>query len=200
MDGRLREAGCWAHARHKFEEALESEPLGANHALVTIGQLYAVESDAREREQTGNALLARRQTETRDLLHDFRQWLDEQAASALPKSAFGKGVGYTRRHGDALTRFLSDPRIPPDSNLSERCLRAVAVGRNNYLFAGSDKGAETAAALYSVVTTCKLHGVDPYAYLADVLDCLCVHSSNRMPASGIRDLLPDRWTPRPAEQ
>lgn len=161
-----------------------------------IGRLYDVESDAREHQQVGEVLLARRQSETRSILDEFKLWLDAESRRALPKSAYGKAVRYTRRHWDALNTFVDDPRVPPDNNLSERCLRTIAVGRNNYMFAGSDRGARTAAALYTVVMSCKMQGLDPYAYLADVFDRLCVHSTNRIRAVDIDTLLPGTWEPR----
>lgn len=191
-NGKILEAGCWAHARRKFEEALDHAP-AAHEAVAFIAGLYAVEHDVRDR---GEDLAVARRERTVPQLAMFRTWLDDQAEQQLPKSPMGKAVAYARRHWTALTRFASDARLPLDNNLSERQLRSVAVGRSNYIFAGSDAGAEHAAVLYSVVQTCKLNEVDPYTYLADVLDQLAVHPSNRRRGgSGIDELLPWRWEP-----
>lgn len=193
IDGKIREAGCWAHARRKFEDAVEHEPLAANEALAWIGSFYEVERDARERGIEGDALLALRRERTAPILADYRAWLDGQAATALPKSTLGKAVAYGRRHWAALTRFLDDARLPLDNNLSERCLRSVAVGRNNYMFAGSDDGAARSAVIYSIVMSCKLQGIDPLEYLTVVLDRLSVHPDNRIRGrEGLDALLPGR--------
>jgi len=158
-DGRIVEAGCWAHARRKFEEAVDHSA-AAHEAIAFIADLYQVEHDARER---GLELGAARAERTRPILAALEAWLTKQAEEQLPKSPVGKAVAYVRRHWIALTRFPSDARLPLDNNLAERQLRSVAVGRANYVFAGSDAGAEYAAVLYSVVQTCKLNDVDPYA-------------------------------------
>jgi hypothetical protein len=196
-DGRIIEAGCWAHARRKFEEAVDHSA-AAHEALAFIAALYDVEHDVRER---GLDVGAARAERTVPQLAALATWLKKQAEEQLPKSPTGKAVAYLRRHWIALTRFATDSRLPLDNNLAERQLRSVAVGRANYVFAGSDTGAENAAVLYSVVQTCKLNGVDPYAWLADVLDRLAVHPSNRRRgADGLDDLLPWNWRPRPQQQ
>jgi len=195
VSGDILEAGCWAHARRKFEDAVDHAP-AAHEALTFIGRFYEFERDARQRNLESSEWLLWRQSHVRPILEDFRVWLDEHAQNALPKSTFGKAVAYVRKHWGALTRFLADPRLPPDNNLSERCLRAIAVGRNNWMFAGSDDGAARSAILYSMVQTCKLNGVDPLAWLTDVLPRLAVHPDNRRKgAGGLDPLLPHLWKP-----
>jgi transposase len=192
--GRILEAGCWAHARRKFEEVVDHDPAAAHEAMDWISAMYDVERDARQAGIEEQALLDLRRTRTAPIAEDFRRWLDERAGIALPKSSIGKAIAYCRRHWTALTRFLEDPRLPLDNNLAERCLRAVAIGRNNYMFAGSDDGAVRAAVLYSVIQTCKLNGVDPLAWLTDVLERLSVHPDNRMRGgAGLDSLLPHNW-------
>jgi len=193
--GEILEAGCWAHARRKFEETVDHTP-AAHEALTWIGHFYDLERDARQRNLEGGERLLWRQSRVRPVLEDFRVWLEDQAQAALPKSSFGKAITYARKHWGALTRFLVDPRLPPDNNLSERCLRAIAVGRNNWMFAGSDEGAQRAAILFSMVQTCKLNDVDPLAWLTHVLPQLAVHPDNRRKGgSGLDDLLPHLWKP-----
>jgi hypothetical protein len=197
--GKIVEAGCWAHARRKFEDIIDHDPAAAHEAIAWIASMYEVESYARERQLVDQALGALRKERTAPIVSDFKAWLDDRATTVLPKSSTGKAVAYCRRHWIALTRFLDDPRLPLDNNLSERCLRTVAVGRKNYIFAGSDEGAESAAVLYSIIQTCKLTDVDPLAYLTDILDRLAVHPDNRIRGGAALDeLLPHRW-PKPAQ-
>ena len=122
------------------------------------------------------------------MLARVRRWLDEQADVVLPKSPIGEAVGYARAQWTALTRYGEDGRLAIDNNAAERALRMVVTGRKNWLFCGSDAGGERAAILYSVVATCKAHGIDPWAYLRDVLERIPTHP-NRQRA----ELLPRQW-------
>jgi hypothetical protein len=115
-------------------------------------------------------------------------WLEEQRGQVLPKSPVGAAVGYALGNRAALTRYTEAGFLQIDNNASERTLRAVALGRKNYLFAGSDAGGRTAAVLYSGVGTCRRLGLDPFAYLRDVFARL-----PSLPASRVNDLLPNRW-------
>src|SRR3954454_23032091 len=122
------------------------------------------------------------------MLDSLGTWLEEHSLRVLPKSPIGQGVGYARSNWAALNRYLEAGFLAIDNNAAERALRPVAVSRKNWLFCGSDGGGRTAAILFSVTTTCKGMGIDPFAYLRDVLGRVCTH-----PARRIAELLPDRW-------
>jgi transposase len=195
-DGRILEVGCWAHAKRKFDDATDSEPRAANEALAFVSELYDVEHRARDRGIEGSLdHRALRLAESVPILDRFKTWLDLHASASLPKSPLGQAARYCVRHWTALTRFVDDAALPLDNNLSERLLRAVAVGRDNYVFAGSDAGAARAANLYSVIQTCKLVGVDPLAWLSDVLERVTTWPINRLD-----ELLPARWTNQTAQK
>lgn len=182
----ILEVGCWAHARRGFYEALPSDEIRALLALATIRQLYDIEGQAKLLDDAGRCTL--RQEQAKPAIEKFGGWLTEQLAEVLPKSPMAQAIGYVQRQWTALNRYLEDGTLAIDNNAVERELRRVAVGRGNWLFCGSDRGGESAATLYSLVATCKRHGVEPWAYFADVLERISTH-----PASRIEELLPDRW-------
>lgn len=169
LSGERIEVGCNAHARRKFFEAKKSSPKEALFALATYKKVYEIE--ARVRDATPEERFKARQTETKPLLAVFDQWLDELAASPalVPGTPLATAVGYSRNHRVAQRRFLDDPRLSPDNNAVERALRLVAVGRKNWLFAGSEQAAYDAATLYTLVAGCKELGLEPWAYLHDVI-------------------------------
>jgi transposase len=188
-EGRTR-AGCLAHARRKFFEALETAP-EAQEALDLILDVYRVEHEARD----GGFVrtdkhLALRRTRSRAAMERLRAWCQAQAPAHLPKGPLGKAISYALAQWEALTRFLDDPEIPVDNNASERALRVAALGRKNYLFVGHDQAGQNAAVLYSLVSTCEAQGVNPTDYLADVLIRIQTH-----PQSAIDELLPHQWKP-----
>jgi transposase len=184
--GRVVEVGCWAHARRYFWEAKGADTARALRALGVIRELYAVETDARA--LAPDARRAQRQDRARPILDRFKAWLDEQADLVLPKSPIGAAVNYARRLWPALTRYVDDGDLAIDNNVSERALRKVVVGRANWLFCGNDEGGRRAAILYSLVATCKEHGLDPWAYLSDVLARIPTHPDRRR-----AELLPRHW-------
>jgi transposase len=194
--GTVVEVGCWAHARRKFFEAQKTDPEGSLHALGIIRQLYAVEREATEQankqelsQSEFEALRLRLRWEKAvPLLKSFGEWLEKQAVSALPKSPLGEAVGYARNQWAALQVYTTAGFLEIDNNAAERALRAVAIGRKNYLFFGSDVGGETAAVLYTFTQTCQALGVEPWRYLRDVLERLPSH-----PAERLGELLPDEW-------
>jgi transposase len=184
--GRVVEVGCWAHARRYFFDAKASDPGRALPALGFIQQLYAVEREVKGAD--AETRRGRRTEQARPVLARFRGWLDEQADRLLPKSPIGEAVGYARAQWTALTRYCEDGALAIDNNVSERALRAVVTGRKNWMFCGSDAGGERAAILYSAVATCKAHGIDPWAYLRDVLERIPTHPNRRR-----AELLPQAW-------
>jgi transposase len=200
-DGSIIELGCWAHCRRNFYDAKESDPTRAHVVLARIRQLYAVEAEARkhiaEQELTGavaDAVCLRlRQEKSLAEVTALRQWLEAEQLKVLPKSLLALAIAYALRHWQALTRYLADGFLDIDNNIAERTLRHIAVGRKNWLFAGSARGAQTAATMFSVTSSCHRHGVDVFAYLHDILQRLA-HDPQPTPEL-LRGWLPDRWRP-----
>jgi hypothetical protein len=180
------EVACRAHARRKFHEAVESDSRPSLEALAHIRRLYEVERRAKELDS--DTRLSLRQCESVPVLRAFKEWLNAKRASALPKSPLGAAITYATNQWAALNTYATDGDLAIDNNAAERALRGVAVGRKNWLFWGSDAGGKTAAVLTSLVATCKHHGIDPWAYLSDVLTLVPYH-----PADRAADLLPDVW-------
>jgi len=187
--GRIQEAACWAHVRRKFYDlhVAHQSPVAAE-AIERIAALYAIEKEIRghaagERHQVRN-------TQARPLLDSLKQWLEETLGKLSRKSDTAMAVRYALSRWDALLRYVDDGHIEIDNNAAERALRTVALGRKNYLFAGSDAGGERAAAIYSLIGTAKLNGLDPEAYLRNVLFRIADHPINR-----IEELLPWNVTP-----
>jgi hypothetical protein len=136
--------------------------------------------------------LAGRQEKAVPELATLRQWLDQQRASALPKSPFGHAVQYALNQWETLLLYTQHGFLAIDNNAAERALRPIAVGRNNWLFVGSPTGGQTAAILFSFTSTCRRLNLDPFAYLRDVLSCL---AADTLSAEELALLLPHRWTP-----
>lgn len=182
--GRIYEVACWAHARRKFHEihALHASPT-TSEALAKIAALYAIEDEIRGKP----AELRRevRQSRARPLLDQLHQWMEKAVRQLSPKSETAAAIRYSLSRWRALTRYVDDGRLEIDNNSAERALRVVALGRKNYLFAGSDAGGERAAAIYSLIGSAKLNGLDPELYLRTVLSQVADHPVNR-----IADLLP----------
>jgi transposase len=182
--GQIQEAACWAHVRRKFYDlqVAHASPLAAE-ALKRIAELYAIEADIRGRPPEER--LQARTSRARPLLDSLHQWLQATLAVVSKKSEIAAAIRYALGRWRALLRYVEDGHIEIDNNAAERALRAVALGRKNYLFAGSDSGGERAAAIYSLIGTAKLNGLDPEAYLREVLQRIADHSINR-----IEQLLP----------
>jgi transposase len=189
-DRGLVEVGCWAHARRKFYEARTSDPARSHAALAWISLLYDVERSAKDQEFDDDARLSLRLEKSRPILESLATWLETERIHVLPKSPMGEAISYARSNWIALNRYLESGALEIDNNASERALRTVALGRKNWLFAGSDAGGKTAATLISLCMTCKTLGVEPWAYLRDVLDRVSTHPNSR-----IEELLPDHWKP-----
>jgi hypothetical protein len=203
-DGTRIELGCWAHCRRKFYEAKESDPARAHVVLARIRQLYLVEAEATKLiaaralpDPEADTVRGRlRQEQALPVVTSLCQWLQEEERKVLPKSPIGQAVAYALRHWQALTRYLDDGFLDIDNNVAERTLRHIAIGRKNWLFAGSRAGAHTAAILFSVTSTCHRHRVDAFAYVHDLLQRLA-HDPEPVPER-LRAWLPDRWRPPPA--
>lgn len=183
-DSGIYEVACWAHARRKFHEihVLHASPT-TTEALYRIGVLYAIEDEVRGK--PGELRQEVRQARARPLLDQFRQWMEKSLRQLSPKSETAGAIRYALSRWCALTRYIEDGRLEIDNSAAERALRAVALGRKNYLFAGSDEGGERAAAFYSLIGSAKLNGLDPELYLRTVLARIADHPVNR-----IADLLP----------
>jgi transposase len=185
--GHVDEALCWAHARRPFWEMYENQGRVAgsiaDQALQRIAALYAIEAQIRG--QPPDVRRRERQARAGPLLEDLRAWLTGMVAKVSAKSELATAISYSLARWRALTRYRDDGRIEIDNNAAERALRGVALGRGNYLFMGSDAGGERAAAIYSLVETAKLNGLDPQAYLREVLTRIAEHPINR-----IDELLP----------
>ncbi|RKG61324.1 IS66 family transposase [Corallococcus sp. CA054B] len=191
-EGRSR-VGCWAHVRRRFFDALATAP-ESREALDFIRELYRVEAQARDAGLVRTAAHRElRQQQSLPVLMALRAWLETQAPRHLPKGPMGQALSYALKQWEALTRFSSDERLPLDNNRSEAALRKAALGRKNFLFVGHEAAGENLAGLYALVATCEANGVNPEAYLADVLLRVQTH-----PHSRIGELLPHEWMRRRA--
>jgi transposase len=182
--GRIVEAACWAHVRRKFHDLYQAHrsPI-AKEALERVAQLYGIEQEIRGRSPVERQEV--RQARSKLLLEAMQVWLKATLAKLSQKSDVAVAIRYAQERWSALLRYCDDGRIEMDNNAAERSLRAVALGRKNYLFAGSDTGGERAAAFYSLLGSAKLNGLDPEAYLTLVLQRIADHPINR-----IAELLP----------
>ncbi len=184
--GRIEEAACWAHARRKFHDVYVADrsPRAAE-ALRRIGLLYAIEREIRGQPSSVRARV--RQERSAPIVADLRAWLMHEQLSLSAKTPLAGAIQYALTRWTALSCYLSDGRVEIDNNAAERAIRALVLGRRNYLFAGSDAGGDTAATLYSLIGTCRLNGLDPHQYLRHVLERIATHPINR-----IDELLPWR--------
>jgi hypothetical protein len=184
--GQILEAGCWAHARRKFYDqyVAHQSPI-AEQAIARIGQLYAIERAIRGRLPAQRR--SARQRQSVPVIDALRQWLEQTRQTLSAKSGLAAAIDYSLTRWTALTRFCDDGRIDLDNNTAERSIRAIVLGRKNYLFMGADTGGERAANIYSLIGTCLLNGIDPHAYLHYVLERIGQHAVNR-----VDELLP--WT------
>lgn len=184
--GGVTEVGCWAHVRRKYFDALASDTARSSTMLALIQRLYRIESKAKDLGPEERAAL--RRAEAPPILEQIRVRIDEDKKVVVPKSAMGEATTYAQNQWPVLLRYTEDGRLDIDNNEVERALRCVAVGRKNWLFAGSPKGGQRAAVIYSLVSTCKLLGIEPLAYLRDVLERLPTHPPDR-----IAELTPRLW-------
>lgn len=182
----ITHAGCMAHARRKFFEAKGQDPARAKTAMDYIARLYGIEKTIREGDFTEKEVLAQREQSV-EILKEFKSWMERQLTlrEVLPKSLMGKAIGYTLNQWEKLLVYTRHPEVHIDNNLIENSIRPIAVGRKNYLFAGSHDAAQNAAMLYSFLGTCKMNNVEPYAWLKKVLETI-----NETKASQLHQLFP----------
>jgi transposase len=183
---RITEVACNAHARRKFYEARGSDALRSHQALAYYRQLYELERAAKD--FSDEQRLQMRQDLAVPILGQFHTWLEAQRPDVLPKSPMGEAIGYALNNWSALARYTEAGCLAIDNNASEREMKRIAIGRKNWLTVGSPRGGQTAAVLFSFTSTCQRLGVEPWAYLRDVLDRLPSH-----PAERLAELLPDEW-------
>jgi transposase len=188
--GSIIEVGCLAHARRKFHALTTKQPHPiADEALQFFQAIYTVEASARALDDAERKRL--RQLHTKPILTRFHEWLALQRQRATDGTALANAIDYSLRRWAALTRFIDDGRLPPDNNHLENRIRPISLGRKNWLFAGSLRAGQRAAAIMTLIQSAKLNGIDPFAYLADVLARIPTHPNRR-----IEELLPHNWKPR----
>jgi transposase len=185
---RLTEVACWAHARRKiYDVHAETGSPAAREALERIARLFAIEADIRGRDPADRAEARRRRSAP--ILIELKCFLDATLATISGKSSLAGAIRYATSRWAALIRFVDDGRLEMTNNAAERAIRPLALGRKNYLFAGSDAGGRRAAILYTLIETCRLNDIDPEAWLTDVVARIADHPINRL-----NDLLPWKWS------
>jgi len=184
--GAIVEVACWTHCRRYWWEARTTDSRRAHEALSYIARLYQLESEFAG--AASDQRRALRQQHALPILREFRQWIDQQLGTLLPKSPIAQACTYTVNQWDALVRYTEDGDLSIDNNISERTVKIPAIGRKNWLFVASETGGHRAAILFSLVASCKANQVEPFAYLRDIFTRL-----PDQPAESLDELLPDRW-------
>ena len=161
---------CWAHARREFEKALDNDRPRAERALLMIQELYKVERRAKEEQLSADRIKELRLEESLPVINEMGKWIFEEIKNTLPKSQIGKAMAYAYARWDALSAYLYDGNLQIDNNLAENAIRPIALGRKNYLFAGSHEAAQRSAMIYSLFAICKKHEVNPYQWLKYTLE------------------------------
>ena len=187
----LTHAQCWAHTRRKLFEAKDAEPVAATRGLDFIGGLYVVEERIRAQKLSAARKLDYRLMHAKPIVEQFFAWINQQfeAQGLLPSNPMTKALAYARERRFGLEVYLTDPDVPIDTNHLERALRAIPMGRKNWLFCWTELGAKHVGIMQSLIVTCRLHQIDPYNYLVDVLQRVGQH-----PASRVHELTPRLWT------
>ena len=201
--GRISLAGCWAHARRKFDEAKKGDRLRSEVALLRIGELYRIERELRERaagewkemswSERCQLVAEERTARSLPILLELRSWLQEQVPQVNPQHPWRRAAEYTLSEWECLVAYARDGTLDIDNNVAERSLRGIALGRRNWLFVGSEQGGHTAALYFSLMATCQRRSVEPFAYLARVfreLPLLLEQSGGKPSAAQILTLLP----------
>lgn len=181
----IRHIHCMAHARRMFNEALDNDKTRAEYAMGQIQQLYALERRCSQQGLSYAQVKHVRQQGAVPILAALGHWMKEQYMQVLPKSSIGKALAYSIERWEKLSRYTEDGMLNIDNNPVENSIRPIAIGRKNYLFAGSHEAAKRSAMLYSLIGTCKMHGVEPFAWLKNVLEIIPTHPINK-----VKELLP----------
>ena len=179
---------CLAHAKRKFFESKDYSKELAEYALSKFSGLYEIERKCKEKNLSYDEIATTRQCDAVPILNELHEWMVTQYKTLLPSEPIRGAIAYSLERWERLCYYTKDGRINPDNNPVERNIRPIAVGRKNYMFAGSHKAAERLALIYSLVGTCKLNDVNPYEYLKDVLEKI-----NNWPINRIHELLPHNW-------
>ncbi len=182
---------CMAHARRMFDQALKNDKQRAEYVLTEMQKLYAIEQVGRDKSLSPEELHTLRHEQAVPVLENLKAWMMDAYPQVLPESTIGKAISYSLKRWDKLCLYTTDARLQIDNNLVENAIRPVAIGRKNYLFAGSHNGARRAAMLYSFLGTCKINNVNPFEWLRDILRRIPSHSVNKL-----EELLPNNWTPK----
>ena len=180
VPGKIKHLACWAHARRKFEHSKDNDPKRSEEALTMIGRLYDIEREARNKELTYDELKTLRQEQSVVIIGEIEQWLTRESGKVLPKSAIGMAINYTLNLWSRLIRYTDDGRFNIDNNLIENSIRPVALGRKNYLFAGSHESAQRGAVVYSLIASCQIRGVEPFTWLKNALDKIPDYPANQL--------------------
>lgn len=176
----ITQLACMAHARRKFEHAKDNDPERSLWAMSMIQKLYDIERQARDESLLPDEIKELRQEKAKPILDEMGKWMKEQVNLTLPKSAIGGAIAYTLTLWPRLIRYIEDGRFQIDNNLIENSIRPVALGRKNYLFAGSHEAAQNAAVIYSLLATCKINNVEPLAWLTQTLAVISDHPANQL--------------------
>ena len=183
--GDIKLLHCMAHARRYFEKALDNDRPRAEYYLCEIQKLYAIEGTAREQSLSHEKRYILRQEQSVPVLNELYQWLKNNIVEVTPKSSIGQAIAYSLSRWEKLMLYARDGKLEIDNNLVENSIRPIAIGRKNYLFAGSHAGAQRAAMIYSLIGTCKLKSIDPFAYLKNIFEVLPDYKVNKL-----QELLP----------
>lgn len=185
---KLKQLGCWAHARRKFLDAYEAGFQQAKPIVELIAKLYIIEKFAKEQELQPSEIEDLREAEARPILNDIRTEINQIIESGTPVRKLGDAITYLNNQWDKLTEYCNDGAFLIDNNIVERSIRPATLGRKNYLFAGSENGAKWIAGFYSLIETCKLHGIEPGRYLTEVLRLIVDYDKK-----DLETLLPDAF-------
>lgn len=187
-NGEITLLACMAHARRYFEKALSNDKARAEEMLMMMQQLYSMERKVKEKAIDAITIKRYREMCALPVLGKMEKWLKTNIAEVLPQSAIGKAISYTLNLWPKLKGYINDGRYQIDNNLIENAIRPLALGRKNYLFAGSHKAAQRAAMMYSFFATCKINDTEPLTWLTDVLERIAEHKANKL-----SELLPQNW-------
>ena len=187
------EVGCWVHARRKFDEAASSRPREATEVMARIAALYKVEAECAEMSDSERCVV--REQRSRPMIDGIFGRLEELKGLTVPSEPLRKAVDYALNQRQALYRYLEDGRLRPDNNIAENAIRPLALGRKNWLFAGSDRGGRATALFLGLIQSCKACGLNPWEYFDDMLRRIMSH-----PVTRLRELLPDQWKPLPKDE